>query len=64
MLARSKDALLNEAMRHLLAALQLLDRAEAPADIGAHIDHAGERIKAILSTLGRPAASPPTTCWD
>lgn len=39
---------LNEALKHLLSALQLLDDACAPADIGAHLDLALNRLKSVL----------------
>jgi hypothetical protein len=52
MLATSTEALLSESLSLLTAALELLDRADAPGDIGAHVDHARERTAEILRTLG------------
>lgn len=39
---------LGKALVYMEAALQLLDDAEAPPDIGAHLDMALSRLKAIL----------------
>ena len=36
--AQQRDEMLKAALGHLRAALDLLDRADAPAQIGAHVD--------------------------
>jgi hypothetical protein len=46
----SAEMLLSDAMALLTTALELIDRADAPADIGAHIDHALQRIAQVLGT--------------
>lgn len=48
-------SLLHEALAMLTAALDLIDRAEAPADIGAHVDLAVQRLAQVLGTIA-PAA--------
>ena len=40
--------LMTEALGLLVSALNLLDEAEAPGDIGAHVDHARERLSRTL----------------
>ncbi len=40
--------LMTEALGLLVNALHLLDEAEAPGDIGAHVDHARERLSRTL----------------
>jgi hypothetical protein len=50
MLGPSTETLLFEALKLLVAALELIDRAEAPGEIGAYIDHARARICEILGT--------------
>ena len=47
---------LEVAMQHMKAALELLDRTGAPADIGAHLDLAINRLEAVsdpADTSGR-----------
>ena len=39
---------LNEAATHMKAPLQLLDEADVPADIGAHLDLAISRAEELL----------------
>jgi len=40
--------MMTEALGLLVNALHLLDEAEAPGDIGAHVDHARERLSRTL----------------
>jgi hypothetical protein len=61
MLAPSRQAVLREALEHLVSALELLDRGAAPGDIGAHVDHARERLEGLLDGAARP--SPETGSW-
>jgi hypothetical protein len=44
----SSEALLSEATKLLASALDLLDRAEAPGDIGAYVDLALQRLRDVL----------------
>ena len=44
----SRDALLSDAATHLRAALELLDRAVAPGQISARVDHALCEIHEII----------------
>lgn len=44
----SRDKLLSDAATHLRVALDLLDRAAAPGQIGARVDHALCEIDEIL----------------
>lgn len=48
MIDGSGDALLGEALKLLRAALDLLDRADAPGDIGAHVDHVLQRLRDLV----------------
>lgn len=48
MLEPSAELLLSEALALLTAALDLIDRAEPPGDIGAHVDFATQRIAQVL----------------
>jgi hypothetical protein len=41
---------LRAALDHLEGSLQLLDDADAPADIGAHVDLAVHRLREVLSS--------------
>lgn len=45
----NKDAAMNDALTLLSNALDLLDRTEAPADVGAHVDLAIHRLQAALA---------------
>ena len=58
MLASSTQALLSEALDHLVAALELLDAADAPGDIGARVDHARARLEEKLRGPLPPGAEP------
>ena len=42
--------MLHSALSHLQSALDLLDRASAPAHIGAQVDHALHQLGTYLST--------------
>jgi len=46
--ATSPAELMTEALELLVRALNLLDEAEAPGDIGAHLDLARERLSRTL----------------
>jgi hypothetical protein len=46
---------LQTALRDMKAALAILDNAEAPADVGAHLDLAISRLEAVLSQMGSEA---------
>ena len=48
-----REEQLQNALKHMQAALQLLDNADAPAEIAAHVDHAISRIRDI-----RPGSYP------
>ena len=55
--------LMTESLELLVRALNLLDEADAPADIGAHVDLARERLsrtleftRVVSSVTERPAA--------
>lgn len=52
MLEPSAEMLLSDARALLAAALDLIDRAEAPGDLGAHVDLALHRISQILGDSG------------
>ena len=54
MQARGSTALLREALSLLSAALNLLDEADAPGDIGAHVDLAHERLRETISLVRSP----------
>jgi hypothetical protein len=54
MQARGSTALLTEALSLLTAALNLLDQADAPGDIGAHINQAYERLRETIGLVGLP----------
>jgi hypothetical protein len=54
MAATSKEALLDEALRLLVTALDLIDRAEAPGPIGAYVDLAVQQIRGILDNQRSP----------
>ena len=47
------DNLLSRAHGHLASALQLLDDAAAPSDIGAHVDLALGRLSQVLRAAGQ-----------
>ena len=50
---------LGGALSYMEAALKLLDKCDAPADIGAHLDMAICRLRDVLSQKGvRRSASP------
>ena len=51
------EVLLSEALALLTSALDLIDRAEAPGDIGAHVDFAMQRIAKVLGTEDRSAGN-------
>ena len=55
MSSSSTETLLAEALDLLVSALELIDRSEAAGDIGAHVDHAAERIRDILGMPSGPA---------
>ena len=59
MLGTSTEALLKEALRLLVSALDLIDRADAPGDIGAYVDLATERIREVLGMAARGGDLPP-----
>ena len=40
----------DEALRHIEAALRLLDETDAPSDVGAHLDLAMHRLRSWLSS--------------
>ena len=61
MVAGSAEALLSEVIELLGAALDLLDRAQAPGNIGAHVDLA--RVQ-ICELLRRPGADGLLTAPD
>jgi hypothetical protein len=42
---------MTEALEHVVKALQLLDEADAPGDIGAHVDLARERLSRTLEMI-------------
>ena len=46
-----RQELLSDALEHLRAALQLVDTAEAPATIGARIDHSIHELYLLIATL-------------
>jgi hypothetical protein len=48
MQAQQPRELMIEALELLVNALSLLDEAEAPGDIGAHVEHARERLSRTL----------------
>lgn len=48
---------LQEAFARMKSALELLDAANAPADIGAHLDLALSRLEDALSVTPQPAES-------
>lgn len=50
----SRDKLLSDAATHLRVALELLDQAAAPGQIGARIDHALCEIDEILPLDAAP----------
>jgi hypothetical protein len=61
--AESRELMLNGAAEHLRSALQLLDMAEAPAQVGAHVDLAIHQLEAELLRRGaeRPGSSQAST---
>jgi len=67
MQARASVELMTEALELIVKALHLLDEAEAPGDIGAHVDLARERLSRALemtrvsSTYAQHAAGRPVT---
>lgn len=58
--------LMTEALGLLVSALHLLDEADAPGDIGAHVDHARERLSRTLEltrvsgSIGKQARAGPS----
>lgn len=48
MAGTSKESLLNETLRLLVAALDLIDRAETPGQIGAYMDMVVQQIRGLL----------------
>ena len=46
-----REEMLKEALEHLRAALQLIDTAEAPATMGARIDHSIQELYLLIATL-------------
>lgn len=50
---------LRDALDHLRAALELLDRAGAPPQIGAHVDLARHQVERALGDLGAEAPIAP-----
>lgn len=55
--ATVRQQALRDALDHLRAALELLDRAGAPPQIGAHVDLGAHHIQSALGDLGEPAPS-------
>lgn len=51
-LAPSKDSLLAEALEIMQHALSLIDQAEGPGDVGAHLDLAIMRFIEFIETGG------------
>lgn len=49
--ARKSVELMAEALENLVNALELLDKADAPGDIGAYVDHARERLSRTLQMM-------------
>jgi len=54
--SRARGDLLADAQAHLTSALDLLDLAQAPAQIGAHVDLALNQLAAVIEA--EPQASP------
>ena len=50
-----REELLNDALKHLQAGLDLLDEACAPGHIGAHVDLALHQLAAVI---GKKVAAP------
>jgi hypothetical protein len=48
---------LEQALSHMEAALDSLDAADAPADVGAHLDLAICRLREVLGKAVEPTAS-------
>ena len=46
-----RQEMLSEALEHLRTALQLIDTAEAPATIGARIDHSIHELYLLIATM-------------
>lgn len=55
---RDKHSLLIDAAKHLRAAIALLDEADAPAHIAAHLDLAANQIDDVIGSVDR------ATCPD
>lgn len=56
--AEQRHDLMSEALAQLRVALEMLDRAEAPAQIGARVDQAIHELRALLaSSPGSSAAA-------
>lgn len=49
------QSLLSEAAAHLKAALSLLDKADAPGHVGAHVDLAICELEEVLQKRQRPS---------
>ena len=43
---------MDEALRLMILALEILDREEAPGDVGAHLDLAIQRLRQALAARG------------
>jgi hypothetical protein len=52
-----REQMLHEALTHLQSALELLDRAAAPGQIGAQLDHVLHQLGSLVSSASRPEAS-------
>lgn len=57
MLISTSFPILTDALALLCDALDLLDRGDAPGDIGAHVDLACERLRDVLSLEVQPEKS-------
>lgn len=57
---KSYGDMLAEAATHLQVALELLDRARAPAHIGAHVDLAAHELHHQLRRAMAPSVEPPS----
>jgi hypothetical protein len=55
--AASRELILADASEHLRSALQLLDLADAPAQIGAQVDLALHQLESELLHSDRPGTS-------
>jgi hypothetical protein len=57
----NRQRLLSEALQQLRSAIELLDEANAPAHIAAHVDLAAHQIEGVIDTR---ATDPPTIQID